>query len=62
MELARVGPPSGPIFQPGLEELTSPWPDVRAEGVPLNSFTHITDPNPRPAVRGPSCPADGFLG
>lgn len=28
MELAEVGPPSGPIFQPGLVELTSPWRDL----------------------------------
>lgn len=62
MELPGVGPPSGPIFQPQLEELTSPRPDVMAEGEPLNSFMHITVRNPRPAVPGHSCPADGFLG
>lgn len=27
MELAEVGPPLGPIFQPELVELTSPWRD-----------------------------------
>lgn len=44
MELAGVGPPSGPIFQPGLVELTSPRRDVMADGEPLDSFMHITGP------------------
>lgn len=49
MELVGAGPPSGPIFQPGLVELTSPWRDVTADGEPLNSFMHITGPGPGPA-------------
>lgn len=46
MELVGAGPPSGPIFQPGLVELTSLWRDVTADGEPLNSFMHIGGPAP----------------
>lgn len=47
MELGEVGPPSGPIFQPGLVELTSPW----WWWGPLNSFMPMTDPGPAQAAR-----------
>lgn len=50
MELAGVGLPLGPIFQPRLVELTSPWPDITVEQEPFNSFMHITVSNPHSAV------------
>lgn len=60
MELAGAGPPLGPISQPGLVGLTSPWRDVAVDGEPLSSSTLITAPPTQ--CLGHGCPADGFLG
>lgn len=62
MEFAGARPPSGPIFQPGLGELTSLWRDGTADGEPLISSGRIAGPAPRPAGSGRGCPADGFWG